>query len=119
MQIGVLNLNFSERTAHRGSKPVPLTAIEWELLELLLQNVGRPLPAQYMLSEVWGSAFREDDAYLATWIWRLRQKIEPDPRWPVFLKTVVPLGYLLDVEPSGAQAGPRGTARPHAEDAPE
>lgn len=99
MQIGVLDFNFAERTANRGGEPVLLTAIEWELLELLLQHAGRPLGARWLLGEVWGPAFQRDDAYLATWIWRLRQKIEPDPSRPVVLRTVVPLGYQLDPEP--------------------
>jgi DNA-binding response OmpR family regulator len=63
-----------------------------------------------MLREIWGPAFERDDAYLVTWIWRLRQKIEADPAPPTLLKTVGTRGYQFDV-PVEASTRKGGTAR--------
>ena len=95
MQIGEVEIDPAARTAWRGSERLALNEAEWRLMELLVRGEGEPLSPQYLLQEIWGPAFQQDEAYLATWIWRLRQKLEPDPRHPSFLKTVPQRGYAL------------------------
>lgn len=81
---------------------LPVTPLEWQILELLAESPGKPVSSSHILIRVWGAPYQWDEAYLATYIWRLRQKIEPNPAHPMFLRTVPGLGYQLDA----ALAGP-------------
>lgn len=93
--IGDLQIDFADHTAAR-SGPVSFTPLEWHILELLAESPGKPVSSSHILILVWGAPYQRDEVYLATYIWRLRQKIEPDPAHPMFLRTVPGLGYQLD-----------------------
>ena len=76
-----------------------LTAHEYELLCALARNAGRVLTRDQLLEEMKGD--RADDAFdrsIDVHVSRLRQKIEPDPRHPRYVKTVRGAGYLLGRE---------------------
>jgi two-component system KDP operon response regulator KdpE len=57
------------------------------------------IPHGSLLTEVWGSEYRDEIDYLRTYIRYLRQKIEVDPAQPRYLLTRPGLGYLLAEEP--------------------
>ena len=69
---------------------------EFELLELLLRNVGRVLTRGQLIDRVWGSNYVGDTKTLDVHIKRLRTKIEPDPANPRYLVTVRGLGYKFE-----------------------
>ncbi len=96
LNYGDLQISFSNRSVTRGSARITLDDPEWKLLEALTKSPGAPVAAGDLLNTVWGPSFRADEAYLATWIWRLRQKLERDPHQPSLIKTVPGLGYQLD-----------------------
>lgn len=72
---------------------VDLTPTEQKLLFLLAQNPGRLLTFDHILSHVWGFEYTEEKGYVRLYIWRLRQKIEPDPECPTYIQTEHGLGY--------------------------
>jgi two-component system KDP operon response regulator KdpE len=72
---------------------VHLTAIELRLLLFLVRNQGRVLSAQQILANVWGFEEADSTNYVRLYVWRLRQKIEPDPENPRYIKTEHGLGY--------------------------
>jgi DNA-binding response OmpR family regulator len=81
-----------------GGAPVRLTRLEVRLLQLLLANAGHPLPAERLLSHVWGSRGGGDRQLVKQLVHRLRQKIELDARQPRYLVTVAGAGYVLHVQ---------------------
>jgi DNA-binding response OmpR family regulator len=81
-----------------GGAPVRLTRLELRLLQLLLVNAGHALPAERLLSHVWGSRGAGDRQLVKQLVHRLRQKIEADAAQPRYLQTVAGVGYALQAE---------------------
>ena len=79
----------------RGAE-VPMPLKEFELLEMLMRNVGRVLTRSQLIDRVWGADYVGDTKTLDVHVKRLRAKIEDDPGAPVHLVTVRGLGYKLN-----------------------
>jgi two-component system KDP operon response regulator KdpE len=77
-----------------------LTRIEWLLLAELVQNTGRVIAYEDLLSRIWGPEYRNDIQILRTWISRLRNKIENNPEQPEYIMTVPKLGYMFKQQPA-------------------
>ena len=82
-------------TVHGNKVSMPLK--EFELLELLLENVNRVLTRGQIIDRVWGSNYFGDTKTLDVHVKRIRSKIEDDPARPVHLLTVRGLGYKFEV----------------------
>ena len=85
---GDLRLDRVTRTAYRNDAPLTLTAKEFDLLLLLVENKGKPLTKEYLFSQVWGSDSFSEQQTLTVHIKWLRQKIEADPKDPQRILTV-------------------------------
>lgn len=84
----------SERLeVNRRGERVQLTAIEQRLLFYLAENAGRVLTNEQILETVWGSEYVNEVDYVKLYIWRLRQKIEEDPRQSKYILTERGIGY--------------------------
>jgi two-component system KDP operon response regulator KdpE len=79
----------------RDGQRVELTATEARLLFYLAENAGRVLSHQQLLEEVWGPEYVDNVDYTKLFIWRLRQKIEPDPTRPKYIITERGIGYRM------------------------
>lgn len=90
---GDLRINKASRTAYRNSVPLELTAKEFELLALLIENKGRTLSKEYIFNRIWGSDSLSEQQTLTVHIKWLRQKIENDPKNPQRIATVWGIGY--------------------------
>jgi DNA-binding response OmpR family regulator len=90
---GTLTVDTGRWLVLRDETPVALTATERRLLFLLVENAGRTLPSARILEAVWGPEYRDESDYVKLYIWRLRQKIEPDPGRPEYLITERGIGY--------------------------
>ncbi|NPA93044.1 MAG: response regulator transcription factor [Chloroflexi bacterium] len=90
----VLDRERHEVTIH--GKPVALTPTEFNLLEYLMRNAGKVLSHSEILRHVWGPEYGQEAEYLRVYIGRLRQKIEPDPNNPRYLRTERGVGYAFE-----------------------
>ena len=90
---GNIRLNKIGRTAYINNVKTELTAKEFELLLLLVENKGKVLNKEYLFSRIWGSDSFSEPQTLTVHIKRLRQKIEADPKNPQKLLTVWGVGY--------------------------
>ncbi len=79
-----------------SDKLVSLTPTEYDLLTLLIKNIGRVLPYRELLEEVWGWEYIDDVDYLRVYIWHLRRKLEPDPKKPRYVLTEHGTGYRFE-----------------------
>lgn len=90
---GNIRLNRQERRAYKDGKLLDMTAKEFSLLMLLMENKGRPLTKEYLFGQVWGSDSFSELQTLTVHIKWLRQKIEKDPQKPERIQTVWGVGY--------------------------
>ena len=82
-------------TAIKGKK-IKLTPTEFEIIYCLMQHFGQSVTLAVLLNEVWGYESDEDVRMLRVHVGGLRQKIEEDPKHPVYLETVTNVGYKLN-----------------------
>ena len=92
-----LSVNTNEAKVYKGDNEVILTAMEYRLLLILLNNRGNVLSRNRLLENIWDVVgdFVEDNT-LTVYIKRLRDKIEEDPANPEYIKTVRGLGYIIE-----------------------
>jgi two-component system KDP operon response regulator KdpE len=90
-----LRIDFNTHQVTLHGEPIPMTATEYRLLELLARNVGRVVTYQTLLNRVWGRYAVDSNDYLKVYIHRLRQKLGEDPAHPHFIHTVRGQGYML------------------------
>lgn len=79
-----------------SGKPVKLALKEFELLEVLLRNVGRVMTRAQLIDRIWGVDYVGDTKTLDVHVKRLRAKIEDNPSRPRHIITVRGLGYKYD-----------------------
>jgi two-component system, OmpR family, response regulator RpaA len=96
---GQIRLLTSSLEAVVAGQLVKLTPTEFEILYCLMQHINEAVSLTTILKEVWGYDVDEDVRMVRVHIGGLRQKIEPDPKTPRFLKTVTNVGYRLFAEP--------------------
>ncbi len=95
---GDLRINKATRTVYRGGFELELTAKEFELLTLFIENKGRTLSKEYIFNRIWGSDSLSEQQTLTVHIKWLRQKIENDPKNPKKIATVWGVGYKYNEE---------------------
>lgn len=78
------------------SKPILLTAKEFDLLWLFSRHPQQVFSREQLLNQVWGYEFYGDDSTVTVHIRRLREKIEPDASQPVYIQTVWGVGYKFE-----------------------
>lgn len=77
---------------------VILSALEYRLLLVLINNRGSIMPRTKLLEEIWDVAGDYvNDNTLTVYIKRLRDKIETDPQNPTIIKTIRGMGYRIDI----------------------
>ena len=90
---GPFLLNTRNRTLEKNGQRLKLTQIEYLLMKLFMENPGRAMSREDILSAVWGSDFTGELKTVDVNIRRLRIKIESDPTEPEYLTTVWGYGY--------------------------
>jgi len=93
---GDLVIDLARKRVRRAGTEVRLTPTEWAFLELLARNIGRLVPREQILREVWGSGYLHEHHYLRVYAAQLRRKLEDDPSRPRHLLTTSGLGYTLE-----------------------
>ena len=90
---GPFVLNVRNRTLEKNGQRLKLTQIEYLLMKLFMENPGKAMSREDILSDVWGSEFGGELKTVDVNIRRLRIKIESDPTEPEYLTTVWGYGY--------------------------
>lgn len=91
--LGDFSLNLQRRYLLMGQTRVDLTHVEFQILEMLFQNPGKPISRSAILKQVWGDDRIGEEKIVDVNIRRLRMKIEKDPSEPRYLRTVWSKGY--------------------------
>lgn len=99
VKIKNITINTNEAKVYKNGEQIVLTAMEYRLLLILLNNRGKVLSRSQLLENIWDveGDFVEDNT-LTVYIKRLRDKIEEDAASSQIIKTVRGLGYMIDNE---------------------
>jgi two-component system KDP operon response regulator KdpE len=93
LQAGDLELHINRRQLYRQGNLVHLTPTEFELLALLMRNLGTPVTHARLLRAIWGPEYGTELDYLRSFVKTLRQKVEADTANPKYIVTVPWVGY--------------------------
>jgi DNA-binding response OmpR family regulator len=88
-----LTIDFNSGAVWVRSEKVTLRPTEYRLLYHLVNNAGRLMTHETLLSKVWGPEYRDESHYLRLYITYLRQKLERDPQHPRYILTERGMGY--------------------------
>lgn len=95
LSVGSIVMNLEDYSVTKAGSPIQLTAKEFEILKLFLQNPRKVYTKAQLYSMVWNDAYLGDENAVNVHISRLRNKIEDDPRKPEYILTVWGIGYKL------------------------
>lgn len=93
---GGLELNTAEKQAYVDGEPVKLTALEYLILEYLMENMGKVLSSGQIYEAVWKEPAIATEKTVTVHIRNIREKIEINPKEPKYLKVVWGLGYKVE-----------------------
>ncbi len=97
-QLGDVLVDTVKGTASKNGNDLYLSALEYRLLLVFINNRGAVLSRTKLLESIWDIAGEfVNDNTLTVYIKRLREKIEDDPQDPKIIRTVRGLGYKVDV----------------------
>ncbi|WP_449317573.1 winged helix-turn-helix domain-containing protein [Rothia mucilaginosa] len=96
LQGGPVRMDIDRHVVTVNGEEISMPLKEFELLEILLRNVGRVTTRGQLIERVWGADYVGDTKTLDVHIKRLRSKIEPDSSAPQYVVTVRGLGYKFE-----------------------
>ena len=94
--VGDIELNEAEHTVTVRGESVAMPLKEFDVLRLLMMNVGQVMTRELLIDRVWGSDYYGDTKTLDVHVKRVRAKIESDPANPSKIVTVRGLGYKFE-----------------------
>ena len=95
ISFGPFTVNLDVRSLSRGSKEIPLTSGEYELLEIFVTHANRALSRDWLMDQLRGFERDPFDRSIDVRVNRLRKKIEDDPANPAYIRTQRGQGYLF------------------------
>lgn len=93
IRVGDVTIDVSAHEVKRGSDPIALTPLEFDLLLALARRPHQVFTREKLLEQVWGYRHAADTRLVNVHIQRLRSKIEQDPERPELVLTVRGIGY--------------------------
>jgi two-component system alkaline phosphatase synthesis response regulator PhoP len=96
LRVGDLQIDVGRRETLVRGRQVVLTVTEFEILRVLMEQAGYVLTRSELIRRALGIDFLGIDRTLDSHVRNLRQKIEPDPKNPQYIKTVYGVGYRLE-----------------------
>jgi DNA-binding response OmpR family regulator len=100
--IGDIKIDFKQHKVTVAGEEKYLTRIEWLLLTEMVQNAGRFMSYEELLSRVWGAEYKDDVQLLRTWVSRLRGKLEKSSDNQSFIRTIPKAGYIIEMDSSAS-----------------
>jgi DNA-binding response OmpR family regulator len=97
VRFGDVEVDFRRLRVSRGSSEIAMTDREFEVLRHLAERAGAIVSRDELLRLVWGYSNTPTTRTVDNFIFRLRNKLEPDPHHPRYIRTVHGDGYRLTV----------------------
>lgn len=98
-RFGDCRLDLAAHKLFRNGREVELTAKEFGMLAYFASRPGRALTRDDILDAVWGRSIIVTPRSIDRCVVRLRAKVEPDPRNPIYIQTIRDIGYRFEPGP--------------------
>ena len=96
LRIGELELLHKHRRVLMAGREVELNHGEYAMLYCMASSPGQVFSKAQLYEAAWGEAYLHGTNSVENIIWRLRRKLEEDPRRPAYIKTVIGTGYKIE-----------------------
>ena len=97
LRIGELESHHEQRRVLIAGREVELNHGEYAMLYCMASSPGQVFSKAQLHEAAWGEEYLRGTNSVENTIWRLRRKLEEDPRHPGYIKTVVGAGYKIDI----------------------
>ena len=97
LRIGELEIHHEQRRVLIAGREVELNHGEYAMLYCMASSPGQVFSKAQLYEAAWGEAYLHGTNSVENIIWRLRRKLEEDPKHPGYIKTVVGAGYKIDI----------------------
>ncbi|OCT11411.1 DNA-binding response regulator [Paenibacillus pectinilyticus] len=94
LSVGPVTVNLAQRRIRVSETEVKFTETEYNLFVLLLQHEGKVMTHEQLLSEIWGSEYRDEVEYLRVTLARIRQKLKAHTDGQELIVTYPGVGYM-------------------------
>lgn len=93
--VGDLKIDFRKMKVLRSGEEIPLTPMEYRVVEFLARNAGKVMTYRAIMREIWGPYVNNDNKILRVHMTNARRKIEVDPDQPRYIFTEIGVGYRM------------------------
>ena len=97
LRIGDLEIHHEQRRVLMAGREVELNHGEYAMLYCMASSPGQVFSKAQLYEAAWGEEYLRGTNSVENTIWRLRRKLEEDPRHPGYIKTAVGAGYKIDI----------------------
>lgn len=97
LRIGDLEIHHEQRRVLMAGREVELNHGEYAMLYCMASSPGQVFSKAQLYEAAWGEEYLCGTNSVENTIWRLRRKLEPDPRNPIYIKTVIGAGYKIEI----------------------
>ena len=97
LRIGELEIHHEQRRVLMAGREVELNHGEYAMLYCMASSPGQVFSKAQLYEAAWGEEYLRGTNSVENTIWRLRRKLEEDPKHPGYIKTVVGAGYKIDI----------------------
>ena len=97
LHIGDLEIHHEQRRVLMAGREVELNHGEYAMLYCMASSPGQVFSKAQLYEAAWGEEYLHGTNSVENTIWRLRKKVEEDPKHPGYIKTVVGAGYKIDI----------------------
>ena len=98
LRIGDLEIHHEQRRVLMADREVELNHGEYAMLYCMASSPGHVFSKAQLYEAAWGEEYLHGTNSVENTIWRLRRKLEEEPRHPAYIKTVVGMGYKIDID---------------------
>ena len=96
VRVGNVTINSDIFMVYKDSQEIKLTPTEFKILALLMKSPGRVFTKIQIYENVNGEYFENDDNTIMVHMYKIREKLEDDPKNPIYIKNVRGLGYKFE-----------------------
>lgn len=96
VRVGNVTINLDTFMVYKDSQEIKLTPTEFKILALLMKSPGRVFTKIQIYENVNGEYFENDDNTIMVHMYKIREKLEDDPKNPIYIKNVRGLGYKFE-----------------------
>lgn len=96
MKNGGIEINDDSKTVTVDGNVILLTPVEYDILLLLMKNIGKVFSSSEIYQKIWNEPFMNGENTVAVHIRHLREKVEINPSEPRYIKVVWGRGYKME-----------------------